>query len=99
MIDIPTLRSAACDEFRCEPVDFVSHRRSREAVDARHAAMWILRTSTGMSYAMIARLFGGLDHTSVMHAVSRVGHLMERNPDFTARVHRIIHRLEERTAA
>lgn len=89
MIDIPKLRSAACDEFRCEPVDFVSHRRSREAVDARHAAMWILRTSTGMSYAMIARVFGGLDHTSVMHAVSRVGHRITVDPHFAARVGRV----------
>ena len=88
-MNLPAIRSAACAEFQCDPVDFASPRRFREAVDARHTAMWVVRTETGMSYPAIARVFGGIDHTSVMHAVSRIENRMAWDTDFAARVDRI----------
>lgn len=88
-MNLPAIRSAACAEFKCDPVDFASPRRFREAVDARHTAMWVVRTETGMSYPAIARKFGGIDHTSVMHAVSRIEHRIETDPAFAARVNRM----------
>ena len=57
-----------------------------EHVLARQIAMYLCRELTGKSYAQIGRLFGGRDHSTVMHGVSRVARLMDEKPDFCAAV-------------
>jgi len=47
-------------------------RRSRPIVTPRHFAMYLLKTDLGISYMEIGRIFGGRDHTTVMHAVEKV---------------------------
>ncbi len=50
--------------------------RQRPLVLARQVAMYVLRETTDLSYPVIARAFGGRDHTTVMHAVDKIGNLM-----------------------
>jgi chromosomal replication initiator protein len=49
--------------------------RQRPLVLARQVAMYVLRETTDLSYPVIARAFGGRDHTTVMHAVDKIGNL------------------------
>ncbi|HYI62185.1 MAG TPA: chromosomal replication initiator protein DnaA [Acidimicrobiales bacterium] len=57
--------------------------RRRPLVTARQVAMYVIRELTDLSYPAIAREFGGRDHTTVMHAVSKIENLMaERKPIF-----------------
>jgi chromosomal replication initiator protein len=46
-------------------------------VTARQVGMYVVREMTDLSYPAIAREFGGRDHTTVMHAVEKVGALMK----------------------
>jgi chromosomal replication initiator protein len=46
--------------------------RQRPLVNARQIAMYVFRESTDLSYPSIARLFGGRDHTTVIHAVEKI---------------------------
>lgn len=39
---------------------------------ARHEAMWRCRKETKLSFPQIGALFGGRDHTSIMHAYRKV---------------------------
>jgi chromosomal replication initiator protein len=50
--------------------------RQRPLVMARQIAMYVMREQTELSYPSLARLFGGRDHTTVIHAVEKVGRLM-----------------------
>jgi len=55
--------------------------RQRPLVTARQTAMYVFRELTDLSYPAIARLFGGRDHTTVIHAVDKIQRLMkERKP-------------------
>jgi chromosomal replication initiator protein len=45
--------------------------RQRPLVTARQTAMYVVRELTDLSYPAIARLFGGRDHTTVIHAVEK----------------------------
>ncbi|MFM8903305.1 MAG: helix-turn-helix domain-containing protein, partial [Actinomycetota bacterium] len=45
--------------------------RQRPLVTARQTAMYVFRELTDLSYPAIARLFGGRDHTTVIHAVEK----------------------------
>jgi hypothetical protein len=52
-------------------VDLLSVRRNRALVEARHEAMYRMKTETSMSFPEIGRRLGGRDHTTVMHGVRR----------------------------
>jgi chromosomal replication initiator protein len=53
--------------------------RTRPLVTARQVAMYVVRNLTDYSYPAIARLFGGRDHTTVIHAVQKItGQMKER---------------------
>ncbi|MFN0091024.1 MAG: chromosomal replication initiator protein DnaA [Acidimicrobiales bacterium] len=55
--------------------------RRRPLVTSRQVAMYVMRELTELSYPAIAREFGGRDHTTVIHAVEKIGALMkERRP-------------------
>jgi len=51
--------------------------RRRPLVTARQISMYVFRNLTDLSYPAIAREFGGRDHTTVIHAVEKIGSLMK----------------------
>ena len=60
------------------PVDALRGKsRQRPLVTARQIAMYAFRELTDLSYPAIARLFGGRDHTTVIHAVDKIQRLMK----------------------
>ena len=61
--------------------DLVSPSRSRPLTTARHVAMYLLRECTAMSYVRIGELFGGRDHTTVLHGVTKIDkNMRDREP-------------------
>jgi chromosomal replication initiator protein len=48
--------------------------------------MYLAKQLTSRSLPEIGRKFGNRDHTTVMHAVSRVAGLMEQDGEFRERV-------------
>jgi chromosomal replication initiator protein len=56
-------------------------RRTRPVVQARHLAMYLARELTDKSLPKIGERIGGRDHTTVMHAVEKVGGLMRTDRD------------------
>jgi chromosomal replication initiator protein len=55
--------------------------RSRQLVTARQIAMYLCRELTDLSLPKIGQLFGGRDHTTVMHAERKIRESMaERRP-------------------
>ena len=55
------------------PVEAICGKsRQRPLVTARQIGMYVFRELTDLSYPAIARIFGGRDHTTVIHAVDKV---------------------------
>ena len=59
--------------------EIISKHRQRPLVTARQIAMYVMRELTELSYPNIARVFGGRDHTTVIHAVEKIGALMSKD--------------------
>ena len=57
--------------------DIRGKSRRRPLVTARQIGMYVMRELTDLSYPAIAREFGGRDHTTVIHAVEKIGALMK----------------------
>lgn len=67
--------------------------RKRQFARPRQVAMYLSRQLTGKSFPDIGRLFGGRDHTTVIHAVRQVERLMQIDGDFAADVEVLRERL------
>src|SRR5690554_5976779 len=74
------------------PFHVISQKtRKREIADSRHIAMWFLRRNTNWSTAKIGRFFGSFDHSTVIHACSKVDNLRTSNLQFAKQVEKFIH--------
>ena len=60
----------------------------------RQTAMYVFRELTDLSYPAIARLFGGRDHTTVIHAVDKIQRLMRERKQIYDQVTDLIQRLK-----
>jgi len=69
--------------------------RQRPLVTARQTAMYVFRELTDLSYPAIARLFGGRDHTTVIHAVDKIQRLMMERKQIYDQVTDLVARLKK----
>ncbi|MGE5226506.1 MAG: chromosomal replication initiator protein DnaA [Planctomycetaceae bacterium] len=60
------------DYFSLSTGDLTSKSRSRPLTQARHIAMYLVRECTGLSLVKIGEIFGGRDHTTVLHGIKKV---------------------------
>jgi chromosomal replication initiator protein len=74
--------------------DLRGKSRRRPLVTARQVGMYVVREMTDLSYPAIAREFGGRDHTTVMHAVEKVGALMKERRQIYDQVTELIQRIK-----
>lgn len=56
--------------------ELFSIRRTAAVVRRRQIAMYLCRVVTQRSMPEIARRFGGMDHTTILHAVNKIGGLV-----------------------
>ena len=82
-------------EYYRQPVELLRGKsRQRPLVLARQIAMYVMRDLTDLSYPAIAREFGGRDHTTVIHAVSKVERLMKERQQVYDQVTLLINKLK-----
>jgi hypothetical protein len=74
--------------------EMTSARRSREVARPRQVAMYLARELTPFSLPMIGKLFGGRDHTTVIHAIRTIGELDEEDPRMSADINALMEKLE-----
>ena len=68
--------------------------RQRPLVTARQIAMYVFREQTDLSYPSIARLFGGRDHTTVIHAVEKIQRQMGERQQIYEQVTDVLQKLK-----
>ncbi len=81
-VTIEEIQRKVAEHYSMRLTDMSSPRRSRAVARPRQIAMYLAKQLTSRSLPEIGRKFGNRDHTTVMHAVSRVGELMERDGSF-----------------
>ena len=59
-----------------------SQSRSRDVVNARNIAMYLIRRMTNLSLVDIGKKFGGRDHSTVLHSLDNVEQKMRSDPAF-----------------
>jgi chromosomal replication initiator protein len=78
-LSIPQVQQLVADHFHLTVVELTARRRTREVVFARQLAMYLCREFLNASFPSIARAFGGKDHSTVMHACTKIkGQMRDR---------------------
>jgi chromosomal replication initiator protein len=74
--------------------DLTGPSRRRPLVNARQISMYVFRELTDYSYPRIAEVFGGRDHTTVMHACDKVRSQIAEKPVVFNQVNELINRIK-----
>ncbi len=67
--------------YDISPDQMITQKRSRDISYPRQVAMFLCRDLTGMSLPKIGQVFGGRDHTTVMHACDKISEEMDKSAD------------------
>jgi chromosomal replication initiator protein len=81
-VTIEEIQKRVAEHFNIRVADMHSARRARSVARPRQIAMYLSKQLTSRSLPEIGRKFGGRDHTTVMHAVKKVGELALHDQDF-----------------
>jgi chromosomal replication initiator protein len=93
-LTIEEIQRKVAEHYNIRLTDMSSARRARAIARPRQVAMWLAKQLTQRSLPEIGRKFGNRDHTTVMHAVARVGDLMARDAAFAEDVELLRRMLE-----
>lgn len=83
------IRQKTADAWGVSVENLVSKRRTKPLTVPRQVAMYLIKTTLDLPYTEIGSLFGGRDHSTVIHSVNKVEAEMASNGEFRARVHRL----------
>ena len=81
-VTIEEIQKKVSEYYGLRVTDMTSARRARQVARPRQVAMYLAKQLTSRSLPDIGKRFGDRDHTTVMHAVSRVNELMAKDGQF-----------------
>jgi len=81
-VTIDEIQRRVAEHYNLRVTDMSSARRARAVARPRQVAMYLAKQLTARSLPEIGKKFGNRDHTTVMHACSRITELMEKDGGF-----------------
>ncbi|MDX3899022.1 MAG: chromosomal replication initiator protein DnaA [Sphingobium sp.] len=93
-ITVDEIQKACAAHYRIDPSEMRSKRRARAVARPRQVAMYLAKKMTPRSLPEIGRIFGGRDHSTVIHAVRTIEDLRRTNPDIDADIRALQRQLE-----
>ncbi len=93
-VTIEEIQKRVAEHYNIRLTDMSSARRARAVARPRQVAMYLAKQLTSRSLPEIGRKFGNRDHTTVMHACSRIADLMQRDGSFAEDVELLRRMLE-----
>ena len=86
------------DYFRLGIDELTGTSRAQAIATARQIAMYLCREMTNLSLPKIGQLFGGRDHTTVMHACKKIAELMKERRSIYNQVTELTTRIKQRNS-
>ena len=83
-LTVEEIQRGVAEFYRVGLADLVGKRRTQNIANARQVAMYICRRNTTYSYPEIGALFGGRDHSTVIHSVKSVEERIREDKKFAA---------------
>ena len=78
--------AAVSERFGVRPETLAGKRRTQTITVPRQVAMYLMRHLTELSLVEIGRVFGGRDHSTVIHACKQVAERLQSDDSFRDKV-------------
>jgi chromosomal replication initiator protein len=86
-ISVENIQKTVADFFNIKVADMYSKRRPANIARPRQIAMYLAKELTQKSLPEIGELFGGRDHTTVLHAVRKITADRAKSPECNHEIH------------
>jgi chromosomal replication initiator protein len=86
-ISVENIQKTVADFFNIKIADMYSKKRPANIARPRQIAMYLAKEMTQKSLPEIGELFGGRDHTTVLHAVRKIAADRAKNPEINHELH------------
>jgi chromosomal replication initiator protein len=86
-ISVENIQKTVADYYKIKVADMYSKKRPASIARPRQIAMFIAKELTQKSLPEIGELFGGRDHTTVLHAVRKIAAERQTNSELNQQLH------------
>lgn len=86
-IGVENIQKTVADFYKIKVADMYSKKRPASIARPRQIAMYLAKEMTQKSLPEIGELFGGRDHTTVLHAVRKIGAERQKNSELNQQLH------------
>ena len=86
-ISVENIQKTVADFYKIKVADMYSKKRPASIARPRQIAMYLAKDMTKKSLPEIGELFGGRDHTTVLHAVRKISDERRNNPELNQQLH------------
>jgi chromosomal replication initiator protein len=81
LISVDNIQRTVAEYYKIKMADMISKRRSRSVARPRQVAMCLSKELTNHSLPEIGTMYGGRDHTTVLHACRTIAELRKSSSD------------------
>jgi chromosomal replication initiator protein len=86
-VGVENIQKTVADFYKIKVADMYSKKRPASIARPRQIAMYLAKDMTQKSLPEIGELFGGRDHTTVLHAVRKIGAERQKNTELNQQLH------------
>jgi chromosomal replication initiator protein len=86
-VGVENIQKTCADFYKIKVADMYSKKRPASIARPRQIAMYLAKEMTQKSLPEIGELFGGRDHTTVLHAVRKISAERQKNPELNQQLH------------
>ena len=86
-ISVENIQKTVADYYKIKVADMYSKKRPASIARPRQIAMYLAKELTQKSLPEIGELFGGRDHTTVLHAVRKIGAERQQLAELNQQLH------------
>lgn len=86
-ISVENIQKTVADYYKIKIADMYSKKRPASIARPRQIAMYLAKELTQKSLPEIGELFGGRDHTTVLHAVRKIGGERQKMAELNQQLH------------
>jgi chromosomal replication initiator protein len=86
-ISVENIQKTVADYYKIKVADMYSKKRPASIAKPRQIAMYLAKELTQKSLPEIGELFGGRDHTTVLHAVRKISQARQQLMDLNQQLH------------
>lgn len=93
LVSVDNIQRVVAEYYKIKVADLHSKRRSRSVARPRQVAMHLAKELTNHSLPEIGDVFGGRDHTTVLHACRKIKELLDSDADIREDVKNLLRTL------